>query len=244
MSYQAGDTYRATLTVRDENGDLTDPASLTLTVRQPDGTTEDHAYVQDSTGEYHADIELTAGMWAGAWATENEDQLEGFQVWVSESPTALVTLATIDELAVLMGGSLTDSQRAKGLMLLELATGLITEAVGLDDEWAATYHPIHRSVRAVCLSVALRGMSPTSTTPGVSSESETLGQYSHTVRYGESSSSNTSDSGGGGLTLTAAEERLVRRAVWGRSSASSMPATSLDHLVELSETGDIAGFPS
>ncbi len=46
------------------------------------------------------------------------------------------------------------------------------------------------------------------------------------------------------LLLTEREAMLCRRAVHGRLNATSMPATTLDHAIELAETGTIAGFPA
>jgi hypothetical protein len=226
MSYQAGDTYPAQVTIRDTAGNPTDPDSLTLTVREPDGTTTVYVYgvdlevVRDSEGVFHADIPLTAtGMWVFAWATTNEDEVEGAQVAVRPAPTASVTFATLSELALLLGRDLTAAQQAQGQFVLELATGLIVEAVDKTDVWANALNPIPRELRAVCLAVAARVLR---NPMGVSSGSETLGQYSHTSRY--------EFTGGGvvsGVGLTDDEARMCRRAVWGASSASAYPISVL-----------------
>src|ERR671921_836836 len=64
------------------------------------------------------------------------------------------------------------------------------------------------------------------------STTETLGAYSYTQRYRDSS-------GGGGLLLTDAEARMVRRAVYGRSSATTMPTGTLTQSLELVSDGEI-----
>lgn len=72
-SYQPGDTVRlaTTFTV---GSTLTDPTAVSLTVREPDGTSttltygDDAELVKDSTGTYHADIVADAlGLWTWKW---------------------------------------------------------------------------------------------------------------------------------------------------------------------------------
>lgn len=230
MSYQAGDTYLATVTVRDEAGAVTDPDTLTLSIRDPLGivlTYEygvDDAIIRDSEGVYHSDVALiAAGMWVIEWATSGEGQVEGIQVAVSPAPVDAVTFATIDELALRLGyaeaGDLSAAQQAQGLFLLEMATGLIVETVGKTTAWAATLNPIPRILRGICLEAVARVMRNPS---GVSSESETLGAYSHTTRY-EFTTANAPV----GMGLTDDEGRRCRRAVYGTVSGSAYPTSVL-----------------
>lgn len=241
MSYQAGDTYPWTVTIRDATGALTDPESLIVNVRDPSGTITTYVYgtdaiiVRDSEGEYHADIPLTApGMWVIEAATSNEAQVEGVQFYAAPAPTAAITFATVDELALRLGTTLTDTQAATGRMLLEMATGLIIEAVDKTDAWAATLDPIPRYLRAVCLEAVARvSQNPA----GVSSESETLGAYSRTSRYEFHRGADQPS----GLVLTDIEERLCRRAVWGSNTAGARtPPRVLEDVISLWENGDIA----
>lgn len=218
MSYQTGDTYSATLTVRSSTGVLTDPATLTLKVRDPAGTVTTSTYpaspiVKDGTGEYHADIALTGvGMWVIEWSTTSPAQVEGVQVSVAGAPSAAITFATLDELALRLGttgaSELTAAQAAQGHMLLELVTGLIIDAVDRDDTWAATA-VIRRELRAVCLEATARVMQNPS---GARSESEQLGQYQRSASYTDHAH---------GLELTDAEIRMCRRAVIGQVSGSA-----------------------
>lgn len=230
MSYQAGDTYPATVTIKDEDGVLTDPESLTLKVRDNTGVVTTYDYPddpidRDGVGEYHADVLLSdAGMWVLQWSTTDEEQVEGVQIAVSPAPTIGVTFATLSELALRLGktstADLTVAQRAQGQMLLELVTGVIVEVVGRDDDWAATLNPIPHVVRGVCLEAVARVMHTAINNPtGMSSESETLGAYSHTTRYGEGGGTNGNTSGG--LALTDAEAQMCRRAVLGSLSGSA-----------------------
>ncbi len=252
MSYQAGDTYPATVTVRDAAGTLVDPVTLTLRVRDHEGEVTtyewgtDDIVVRDSLGLFHADVPLTAaGMWALDWTVSDEGEVEGVQVSVSAPPTAGITFATLDELALVLGkadaSDFTAAQAAQGAMLLELATANITEGVGKTVAWAQTLSPIPAIVRSVCLAVVARVMRPTLNNPdGMSSQSETLGAYSHTTRYGENGAAVAPDD----LDPTEAEMRKCRRAVWGTLSATTMPSTTLDLAIELCETGEIAAFPA
>lgn len=215
MSYQAGDTYPATVTVRDEDGALTDPSTLTLKVRDHEGTITTYLYpatpiVRDSIGEYHADVVLTdGGMWALQWSTTAPAQVEGVQVHVSPAPIA-VAFATIDDLALRLGrDTFTAAETAQAAMLLELVTGLIIDACDRDDAWAATYTPVRRELRAVCLEAVARVMQNPF---GARAQSETLGQYSYSSSYTD---------GAHGLTLTDNEVLLCRRAVIGATSGSA-----------------------
>lgn len=235
MSYQAGDTYPASLTIRDADGDPADPDSLTLSVRDPSGAVTiyehgvDAIIVRDDVGVFHADIPLTAGMWAIAWATTNEDQVEGAQIWVSPAPTAAITFATLDELALRLPGAtttatdLTPKQAAQGQMLLETVTDLIITAVDRDADWAATLNPIARELRAVCLEAVARVMQNPG---GARSESETLGAHSYATSYTD---------GAHGLDLTDREIALCRRAVLGQTSGSAR----VDSILRPGNVGEI-----
>lgn len=212
MSYQAGDTYPATVTIRDEAGALTDPTTLTLSVRDDAGVIRDYAYpsspiVRDDVGTYHADVAFTgAGMWVIQWATSSPAQLEAVQIAVAEVPAYAVTLATLDELALRLGYT---PVAAEATMLLELATGLILDAVDRDAEWLSTLTPVPAVLRAVCLEMVARVMQNRAS---ARSESETIGQYQHSVSY---------TNGASGLALTDAEVILARRTVVGFSSGSA-----------------------
>lgn len=147
--------------------------------------------------------------------------------------TTLVVFATLDQLALRLGKSssadLTAAQQAQGDSLLELVTALITAAVDQSMEWAAALTPVPAVLRGVCLEAVARVMQNPS---GARSESEQLGAYQHSQSFTDNAH---------GLVLTDAEVMLCRRAVHGRLSGSSRPLTTLDDLIELSETGEIVG---
>lgn len=218
MSYQAGDTYPWSVEIRDGSGELTDPDSLIVSVREADGTVTDYAYgvdalvVRDDVGEYHADVPLTApGMWVIQGATTNEQQTEAVQVWVSETPVLTVTFCTVADVATRLGRTLTENEASSAAMFCELVTGEIAAAVDKGADWPATLEDIPSPLRSIALDVVSRLLlNPT----GLSSTSETLGAYSYTQRFGADT---MPQAVGSGVSLTAAEKRRVRRAVFGAS---------------------------
>lgn len=139
--------------------------------------------------------------------------------------------ATLDDLAVRLGrldsSALTATQQAQGTLLLTLASGLIREAGGKLYDWDPDPESI--VLRAICLEACARVM----TNPaGVRTESETLGQHQHSVSYPDGHSA---------VYLTPREAKLVR-GVAGGGSATTIPATTVDLLIELRDTGELAGL--
>lgn len=245
MSYQAGDTYPAQVTVRNDAGALVDPPTLALKVRDPTTTVTTYVYgtdaiiVRDSIGLFHADVPLdAAGMWVIAWPTTDESQVEGVQVWASAAPTSTITLCTPADVGTLLARTFTDAEALSVAMLCELATAAITDAVDQTPEWVAALDPVPFGLRVMALELVRRAMPLTSGNPtGLTSKSETIGEYSYTDRYENGGAS--ANGGGGGMSLTDAEERRVRRIVWGRNSATTMPRTTVDQVIELIEDGEI-----
>jgi hypothetical protein len=235
MIWQAGDTYPANVTVRDDDGDLVDPDTLSLNVRDPEGDITTYVYgtdeevVRDSLGVYYADVEIgVPGMWVFAWSTTNEEQVEGVQIAVSSAPTVGITFCTVADIATRLKRTLTALETELAQMLCELATGEIAAAVDEDADWSSTLTTIHPTLRSVAQDAVLRAMRQAINNPsGASSVSETLGAYSYTERY-ESSSGGDSGSPGLALALTASEARSVRRAVFGTSTATVAVASIFD----------------
>lgn len=146
----------------------------------------------------------------------------------------MANFATLTDLAIRLSrttsGELTAAQTAQGNLLLELASGLIREAAGKAATWDPV--PVPTILRAVCLEACRRVM----TNPaGVRSEGETLGAHQHSVSYPD---------GAGDLYLTDREAKLVRAAAGLAGSATTMPLTTVDLLIELRDTGEIAAFPA
>lgn len=148
----------------------------------------------------------------------------------------MADFATLDQLAIRLGRTsedeLTAAQQVQGAQMLLLASALIRNEGGKAADWEPVTGSVAQAVlRAVALEAAARVM----TNPaGVRSEAETLGQHQHSVSYSD---------GHGAVYITRDEAKLVRGAA-GSRSATTMPGTTLDHLIELRNTGEIAGFPA
>lgn len=244
-SIDRGDTR--TLTVAITASDVAvDPDTLTLTIRTPAGVSTTYTYgasaiVRDSEGAYSYEITfLESGAYTYEWQSTNPTQVQGAIIEVQPSPLDVpaedlpeVEFASLDDLAVILGvgtaSALTEMQLTQAEMLLPMVAGLIIDAVDRDTAWALALDSVPPIIRAVCLTVVKRFMDNPS---GARSQSETLGQYSYAASFTD---------GAHGLMLTDAEVALCRRAVYGRGSGSSRPLTILDDLIELSETGEIAG---
>jgi uncharacterized protein YfaS (alpha-2-macroglobulin family) len=69
---------------RDAQGNPSDPASVTLTVRRPDGSMFAPAVTRTGTGQYTATVDLDqAGTWRYEWQTTGTPQLvEGGDFYV------------------------------------------------------------------------------------------------------------------------------------------------------------------
>lgn len=224
-----------------------DPSALTLTIRTPAGVVTTYTYgidvglVREALGAYGYEMTFTqAGAYVYEWRSTNPTQVQGGRIEVQPSPLDVaaedvpeVEFASLDDLAVMLGvgtaASLTTVQVTQAEMLLPLVADLVIDAVGRDTAWALALDPVPALLRAVTLTVVKRFMDNPS---GVRSESETLGQYQHSASYTD---------GAHGLMLTDAEVMLCRRAVYGKLSGSSRPLTTLDDMIELAETGEIAG---
>jgi len=75
-AYDIGDSVRLTLVCANSSSVAIDPTALTLVVKPGDGTATTYTYgtgatiVKDSTGNYHADVTVTAhsgGIWYYKW---------------------------------------------------------------------------------------------------------------------------------------------------------------------------------
>lgn len=96
--YDVGDVARVTAAFTDaESGDAVDPSVVKLTIKDPAGDSETLIYgtdaevVKDSTGNYHADIEVTAaGTWRYRWYSTGEGQAAEEGVFFARVPLVSV----------------------------------------------------------------------------------------------------------------------------------------------------------
>ena len=118
-----------------------------------------------------------------------------------------MALATAQDVADRLGRDLTATEVTTIEALIDFASAAIGLAVGKDDDWIATYDP-PQIVRFICADVALRSFNnPTF----AARTQETLGSYSYSVDFGSQPP---------GMALTELEQRMVRKAVFGRTSGS------------------------
>jgi len=104
--YPLNQPVRVSTTVRDLNGALADPSSITLTLAKPDGTQQVYSSpAHDSTGLYHQDLPAadlaTAGHYQYVWTTTGSapgvapgtfDVYDPFEVTVLSLEDAKITL--------------------------------------------------------------------------------------------------------------------------------------------------------
>lgn len=128
--------------------------------------------------------------------------------------------ATTDDVATRLGRDLTSSEEDQAELLLTLATGVITGAVGKDDDWAEALDPIPAVFRGFCVELTCRAMA---NPDGAFSQSETIGSYSHSKSFNRDLPS--------GLVLTALERQILRRAV-GRLVYDVRTPTSTEAFLE------------
>lgn len=68
-AFDVGDTVRLTATFRDAEGNLIDPASVTLRVRKPGGVIITVSVTRESLGVYRGDVSVDVpGTWLYEWS--------------------------------------------------------------------------------------------------------------------------------------------------------------------------------
>lgn len=234
-----GDITRLGITFTDLDDTPVDPDSVRLKVREPGATTTttytygSSAELQkDSVGVYYADLEVTkAGRWIYRWeAIGGHDASETGEFVAQPDPfddpaEAPGRFATVEDVRRRLGlASLTDDQTATVELLLDQATGLITDAVGQTDSWAAELTPVPTVVRGIAIEVARRGyLNP----GGVTSRSEQLGQHQYSETYARPAAG-----AGGQLELTPTETLSVRRAIHGRITGGARGESLADMIAD------------
>lgn len=134
-------------------------------------------------------------------------------------------LATSADVEKRLQRELSDAEVDAVQQAIETVTGLIADAVDQTVEWVEARDPVSPVLRALCVERAIIGLNnPT----GISSESETLGTHSHSQTHRKPSE-------GGGLELTATEERMVSRAVYGTTGSTGSVDSPVNRLLNLRE---------
>lgn len=82
-------------TIKDLNGNVVDPATLTLEVRKPGAAVTTYTYptdviiVRDSVGNFHANLTLDIdGIWEFNWTATGPDYADGGTFYVNPKYTA------------------------------------------------------------------------------------------------------------------------------------------------------------
>ena len=132
-----------------------------------------------------------------------------------------MAFATTNDVAARLGRDLSVGEQATVTALLDGATAFITASLGLSDDWADALSPVPRVVETMTVELTVRSLANPN---GLKSLSENLGQFSYTAQFNNGDGSSTL------LTMTKTEELLIRRAIFGRISASPHTESVLDDI--------------
>ena len=136
--------------------------------------------------------------------------------------------ATALNLETRLKRSLDDADSALADLLIESAMAVIAAEVGKPWEWAEDLpDPVHPLLRAVCIEVVARVME----------NPEQLHSFSEQLGAHHESKAFRREGEGGDLLLTDRESRLVRFAINGTLTASTVADTLVDRLVGPEEEG-------
>lgn len=119
-----------------------------------------------------------------------------------------MAFATTTDVGDRLGRTLTAGEETTVDLLLDLATAVIAEGAGQDDDWAAALTPVPTVLKAICIELTCRALANPN---GLDSLAESIGQANYSARFREY-----------GLWLTDYEERLVRRAAGSSQSGSAL----------------------
>lgn len=134
---------------------------------------------------------------------------------------ATTAFATASDFAdIRLGRALTDAETTQVEGLLGMAAAAIADACGKDLDWAAALDPVPPMLRILSMEIVARVIQ---NPQGLRSGSVSLGAYSRSGTYAD---------GAGGFALTALEERLARRAVFGANTGSSRPASTASEVYD------------
>lgn len=129
-----------------------------------------------------------------------------------------MAFATSDDVEARLGRDLTTAEQPQVTAMLDDATSAIAEAAGKPDGWSAGLSPIPSQLKSLAVTLVVRSMA---NPQGLTSQQEALGAWSYSNRF---------DTSLGGLALTEAEERMVRRVIYGGTSASVPIPSIVDDL--------------
>lgn len=134
-----------------------------------------------------------------------------------------MAFAEAEDVATRLGSTLTTVEANRVDGLLDAATSVIAAAADKTDAWADALFPVPKILHFLCIELVVRTMNNPG---GLRSQSEQLGQFQRSESFRD-------DANGGGLQLSQVEEALVRRTVYGRTSASAKTESIATELADL-----------
>lgn len=117
--------------------------------------------------------------------------------------------ATADDVALRLGRTLTAGEASSVTYLLRMAAAVIADAASKDDGWVVTLDPVPQLLRGLSVELTVRALANPNQLDRLS---EQLGNYSMTATFNPQRL---------GLELTDTEQLIVRRTVYGRTTASA-----------------------
>lgn len=142
-----------------------------------------------------------------------------------------MALATHNDVEIRLGRSLTTAEQATAEQAIETATGLVADCVDRSVDWVDQLDPVPPALRGICVE---RAVAIIANPTGLHSESETLGSHTHSQTHRRPPE-------GGVFPLTAVEERMVSRAIFGTTAGSAPAESVINRVVDLREGRDIDG---
>lgn len=137
-----------------------------------------------------------------------------------------MAFATSEHVATRLGRDLTAAEQELVEQVIGDVAGLIAAAVGKTEAWAAALDPVPVYFRALCIEKAISiGSNPAN----LAAQTKQIGSYSigETFRRSDAAA----------IFLTPGEERAVRRAYYGASSASARIGSIADDVLDYADDG-------
>jgi hypothetical protein len=113
----------------------------------------------------------------------------------------MAAFATAEDVqARMLRAELSDEESAAAALVIDVVTGLITDTVGEDPEWAEGLDPVPTTYRALCIEKAVSAIA---NPEALAATTERLGHHEEGRTFSRSRDV--------GIELTAAEERRIRK---------------------------------
>jgi len=125
---ETGASYETSVAVTDVDGNPVDPASVTLNVTLPDGTTQTPTAVKDSVGNYHVDYTVTQeGLYVFQWVTATPDTVKTDYLPVNDFRSVI----SLDDAKTYISYDSTGGREDILRQIMAAATELIEDQIGI-----------------------------------------------------------------------------------------------------------------